>query len=199
MRKITFIDHYDSFSFNLIDWLALHAPGVAIDYCAFDDSEKMGFLQKKPTALVFSPGPKSPADAALSCELLRASMGKVPILGVCLGFQMLGLMAGGVIQRSSAPRHGLARDVTVTDHVGLFQNAPRQFSVAAYNSLTLAFPQIARDFVISAVCENGEPQAIEYRPQAAFPAFGVQFHPESFLNGDMSFIVRALLQALAFR
>lgn len=143
--------------------------------------------------MVFSPGPKSPADAPLSCELLKSSLGKVPVLGVCLGFQMLGLIAGARIQRSCTPRHGLTRDVRVTDKEGLLREAPAEFKAASYNSLSLDVTNLASDFVVSAVCENNEPQVIEYRPQQGIPALAVQFHPESFLNEDLSFIVRSFL------
>lgn len=192
MRKLTFIDHYDSFSFNLIDWLSLHAPDFAVDYCAFDDSEKMLFLQKKPTAFVFSPGPKSPADAPLSCELLKISLGKVPVLGVCLGFQIMGLVAGGSVRRSSAPRHGLTREIRVTERSGLLREAPERFKAASYNSLTLDCSAMMPQFIVSGVCESNEPQIIEYRPKKGLPALGVQFHPESFLNDDLRFLLRAV-------
>lgn len=108
---------------------------------------------------------------------------------------MLGLVAGGRIQHSRAPRHGLTRNVHVIHREGLLREAPSEFKAAAYNSLSLDATELAKDFVVTAVCENNEPQAIEYRPRQGLPALGVQFHPESFLNDDLSFILRQVLRS----
>lgn len=178
-KKLGFIDHYDSFSFNVIDWLKQGA--VEIDYAAFDDVNGLERIRRLGIPLVISPGPKHPLDAGPTLAFLAKSLGKVPILGICLGHQLLATAAGGLVVRAKSPFHGVARRVDVLDEKDLFSRFPPTFKAASYNSLTVS-PH-ADGFEVIACCEEGEVQAIRLKNLAA-PAFGVQFHPESFMSEE---------------
>src|SRR5688572_30515727 len=99
--RVALIDHYDSFTFNVLDWLAAGTPPLDVRYVAGDDAAALAALASAPCPLVLSPGPRAPADAPATLSLLQALLGKVPILGVCLGHQMLAHAAGAAVVRGS--------------------------------------------------------------------------------------------------
>ena len=115
-------------------------------------------------------------------------MGRVPILGVCLGHQMLGFVSGSRIIRSKSPRHGHVRKVSIVLPCDGLNNLPQQFMAAAYNSLVIDKNTLDRRFKVVATCENHEVQAIEYSPEDGFLSLGVQYHPESFLSEAQDFL-----------
>ena len=175
---VLFIDHYDSFSFNLIDWLQEALPESQIIRVPHDDLQAISkeLSTKKP--IVLSPGPKSPDEVDLSLRITHDFLGHVPILGVCLGHQILGRILGGKIVRSVAPFHGSRRKIVSKSESKVFFGKP--MSVATYNSLVVDRGSVDERFVAA---ENmfGEIEAIEFL-EGAFPAVGLQFHPESFLS-----------------
>lgn len=186
MQRVAYIDHYDSFTANLIDWLLESPRPIELEVVAFDDAEKMAWLNRATLPLVFSPGPKSPHEARASLALLQNKLGIAPIFGVCLGHQMLGVVLGGVIERSRHAFHGEDRPIFVRDQNGFLKGLPSEFRVGVYHSLIVNPERLNPDAVVSAIDAFGECQVLEYRPAKAWHALGVQFHPESFLTSDVS-------------
>lgn len=195
MEQLTLIDHYDSFTFNVIEWLTADST-MAVRRIAYDDDVAMAQLLRSPTPLVLSPGPKRPEDAAETVAIVRQLLGKVPIFGVCLGHQVLGWIAGASIDRCKAPFHGSARAIHTikvpasapgTGAGGnlvspLFRGCPDYFQAAVYHSLIVNGQQLTPPWRVAAVDDLDEVQAIERIVPGEAPAFGVQFHPESYLS-----------------
>lgn len=185
--RLALIDHYDSFTFNVIDWLE-RDPAVVCERVSFDDEAGMARLLAAPCPLVLSPGPKRPEDAASTLALLQKLLGNVPILGVCLGHQMLAHLAGARIVPAAAPFHGSTRKILPLTSSGLLAGLPLSgFHAALYNSLVVDEGSLPAPWVVTARCEQNEVQAIARLVPGRAPAFGIQFHPESFLseNADL--------------
>lgn len=203
--EIGFIDHYDSFSFNLVDWLktASNSSGtnksVSIRHVYCDDLPELNRLYLNGIPLVFSPGPNQPQNLPQSMDLLSKSLGRVPIFGVCLGFQMLGVHAGLPLRSAKQVFHGSHRAIQLElDHSlgsgALTRNEHFEGPIVAgvYNSLGFhvedsgllidpAWQVIAKD-------DFGNIQGLLWRSPAVQPgrfALGVQFHPESFLSSGV--------------
>ena len=134
--------------------------------------------------LVFSPGPKSPDEAPNSLRLLEMSMGQVPVLGVCLGHQMICRLMGGEVVRSAEPLHGLCREITCHDSNSKL-GFPKKFKAAAYNSLEVQATSIDPSLIYG-YCANGTVQVVATFLDTQWPTIGVQFPPESFLTDDLS-------------
>ena len=193
---VVLLDHYDSFSFNVLEWL--RALGLTPHCVPHDDQAAVAQLRLQPLPLVLSPGPKAPADYPATLDLVRASLGRVPVLGICLGHQMLAHVAGATVIRARAPRHGMTRTILPAAGIDTGLAPPgwlghlAPFRAATYHSLvvdpaTLPMRQpqlgdLSSGWRIDARCDEGEVQAISRLVPGEAPAFGVQFHPESFLS-----------------
>ena len=195
--KIAYIDHYDSFSYNLIDWIGKTSLSIDLELIPFDDELKIKKLFLKPQALLISPGPNSPAEAASTVALVRHYLGKVPILGVCLGHQILGQVLGYKIQKSVHPLHGGKKQILIDDNSTMLVGLKSPSSVASYHSLSLIADDPCSKSMVAAVCSRGEIMAIEYTAPDEFPALGVQFHPESFLSDCTMAIRNNWLESIA--
>ena len=195
--RVAFIDHYDSFSFNVIDWLVGTDCQIEVDYVAFDDQAKMRQLLDAPRPLVLSPGPTRPEDAVSTLQLTQNLLGKVPILGICLGHQLLAVASGGTVTRGSSPQHGSTRTLSLAPNAGLLAGMSERPLVGVYNSLIVLPHSQGPDWHINAVCELGEIQAMTRCVAGQAPAFGLQFHPESFLSEGSDVIRRNWLASLA--
>ncbi len=180
--EIALIDHYDSFTQNVMDWLHCDKNSYKIRRIQFDSEEGMKWAERHADAIVLSPGPKSPEDAKSTTDLVESRLGKVPILGICLGHQILGLHAGGNIKKCRDPWHGEKRRIKVTYQDGFFRDVPGDFGAAVYNSLTIDPTGFKKDWIVSAKDHHNEVQAIEYIAKGRAPAVGLQFHPESFMS-----------------
>jgi anthranilate synthase/aminodeoxychorismate synthase-like glutamine amidotransferase len=178
-----FIDHYDSFSFNVVDWLCGNDCEIRVRHIQFDDTEAMAAIVRNPLPVVISPGPRHPVYAESTMTVVEKLLGHVPILGICLGHQILGTLGGFPVVRSAEPFHGSALEISVLESGNLFTGLPSKFMAATYNSLIVgAADSFPADWRVAAVNTAGEIQALTWKMPGKFPAFGIQFHPESFLT-----------------
>ena len=175
------IDNYDSFTFNLVQYFAELGQEVKVLRNDEVTVEEIGAL--KPQYLVLSPGPCSPAEAGVCVPAIRAFIGQLPILGVCLGHQSIGAALGGRIVRAQRQMHGKASTLS-TDGQGLYQGLPEQFSVIRYHSLVIERESCPAELVVTSHSEDGEIMGVRHRALAGTttPLEGVQFHPESILS-----------------
>ncbi len=194
--RVALIDHYDSFTFNVIDWLTGLDGALTVDYLTCDDHAGIERLRANPCPLVVSPGPKRPEDADATLALVKDLLGKVPILGICLGHQILAIATGAMVVRAAAPHHGATRRLTMGREPGLLKGMASGLEVASYNSLTVDPSTLGTSWQINAICDQGEIQAMSRLVEGEAPAFGLQFHPESFLSQGAAVMRRNWLAAL---
>ena len=175
------IDNYDSFTFNLVQYFG--ELGAEVKVVRNDEITLEDIAALKPDQLVLSPGPCSPAEAGICVPAIQHFIGKLPILGVCLGHQSIGAALGGKIVRAERQMHGKASTIT-TDQRGVFKGLPKEFSVIRYHSLVIEQATCPAVLDISARSEDGEIMGVRHRELAgtATPLEGVQFHPESILS-----------------
>jgi anthranilate synthase component 2 len=175
------IDNYDSFTFNLVQYFGELGQEVAVH--RNDEITLEGIAALKPKYLVLSPGPCSPAEAGICVPAIREFIGKLPILGVCLGHQSIGAALGGKIIRAQQQMHGKASTLT-TDQQGVYADLPKQFSVIRYHSLVIERETCPKELVVTSTSEDGEIMGVRHHDLAGTsnPMEGVQFHPESILS-----------------
>ena len=173
---ILMIDNYDSFVFNVEQYLKEMTDDEVItvrnDAITIDDIKEMN-----PSKIIFSPGPKHPKDSGICLEILNNTdeLGNIPILGICLGHQAIGMNFGGEIKRLENPLHGKTSEITVlSENSVLFKNLPKKFKVMRYHSLYV--DDIPEDLEVTAKSEDGVAIAVEHKSKNIF---GIQFHPES--------------------
>ena len=169
------IDNYDSFTFNLVQYLGElgELPEVyRNDRITLDEIASM-----RPAHIVISPGPCTPAEAGISVELIRRFSGQIPILGVCLGHQSMAVAFGGRVLRAPRLMHGKTSPIH-HDGSGIFAGLPSPFTATRYHSLIVEEP-LPPELVRTAWTEEGELMGMRHREH---PTFGVQFHPESILT-----------------
>ena len=173
--KVLLLDNYDSFTYNLYDYLL--QTGVECDVYRNDALSLEGFESLDFQAIVLSPGPKRPADAGLMLPLIARSYQKVPILGICLGHQALGETFGARVVKARLPMHGKTSVIQHREHP-LFEGIPEFFEVMRYHSLVL---ESLEGTPLRSIAQSatGEIMALEH---TALPLLGVQFHPESILT-----------------
>ncbi|HEY6727455.1 MAG TPA: aminodeoxychorismate/anthranilate synthase component II [Polyangiaceae bacterium] len=173
-HRLLVLDNYDSFTFNLVQMFRRYELEIAV--VRSDKIDVAEVRRRAPDYIVISPGPKAPASAGISVELIRALHHAVPILGVCLGMQCINEAFGGVTVRAPLPVHGKTSHVTHTG-TGLFARVPSPFQVARYHSLAVS--RLNPELEISATSNDGVVMAIQHKSTRLS---GVQFHPESFLT-----------------
>jgi anthranilate synthase component 2 len=184
---ILLLDNYDSFTFNLAQYLGeLGAPPLVRrnDEITLDEIRAL-----HPERIVISPGPGRPEDAGITVELIRDMEQAVPVLGVCLGHQGIGLAFGGSIVRASAPMHGKVSSIE-HDGKGIFQGISTPFVAGRYHSLVIADP-VPPELEACARTADGTIMAVRHRTR---PVHGVQFHPESVLTGEGRQLLRNFLE-----
>jgi anthranilate synthase component 2 len=188
------IDNYDSFTFNLVQYLG--ELGEEVRVVRNDEITLEGIEQLKPARLVLSPGPCSPAEAGICIAAIRHFMGRLPILGVCLGHQSIGAALGGQIVRAPVPMHGKT-SVISHDGRGVYAGLPQRFSVIRYHSLVIEPETLPPGLVVSARTDDGIIMGVRHRELAgtASPLEGVQFHPESILSEHGHALLRNFVQA----
>jgi anthranilate synthase component II len=175
------IDNYDSFTFNLVQYFGELGEDVRV--FRNDEITLEGIAELKPDRLVLSPGPCSPAEAGICIPAIQAFMGKLPILGVCLGHQSIGAALGGKIVRAARQMHGKTSVIT-TDERGVYSGLPKQFTVTRYHSLTIEGATMPAALEVTSRADDDEIMGVRHRELAGTttPLEGVQFHPESILT-----------------
>jgi anthranilate synthase/aminodeoxychorismate synthase-like glutamine amidotransferase len=170
------IDNYDSFTYNLVQYLG--EMGVALAVHRNDAVTVEAVEALSPSAIVVSPGPGAPADSGISPEVIRRFAGRRPILGVCLGHQAIGEVFGGRIARAPRPIHGKTSRIH-HDGRGIFAGLPDPFEATRYHSLIVERGSVPDCLEVSAWTDDGLVMGLRHR---SAPVDGVQFHPESILT-----------------
>ncbi|MBP2019298.1 anthranilate synthase/aminodeoxychorismate synthase-like glutamine amidotransferase [Symbiobacterium terraclitae] len=173
---IVVIDNYDSFTYNLVQYLGELGAAQAVYRNDQVTVEQIAAMQ--PDAVVISPGPCTPDEAGISLELIRRLGPTTPILGVCLGHQAIGQAYGGRVLPAPALMHGKTSRIYHSG-TGLFAGLPNPFTAARYHSLIVDRASLPADLAVTAETEDGLVMAVQHR---VHPVYGVQFHPESILT-----------------
>ncbi len=184
---IVMIDNYDSFTYNLYQYLRMLGADVEVirnDRVTVDEIRSMG-----PEGIVISPGPGRPEDAGISVDLIKAFSGKIPVLGVCLGHQAIAVAFGGKVVRAAHLMHGKVSSVTA-DGLNLFQGIANPFQAMRYHSLAVAREALPSCLQVTAESEDGEVMGIRHREH---DTEGIQFHPESIMTPVGKRILRNFL------
>lgn len=176
--RVLVIDNYDSFTYNLVQYLQLLSADVAVrrnDQITLQDVKKAN-----PDAIVISPGPCTPKEAGISVDLIKEFYREIPILGVCLGHQSIGYAFGASIVRAKRLMHGKTSQIYHTGE-GIFEGLKNPFTAVRYHSLVIDKNTLPEFLKITAWSEDEEIMGIQH---VEYPLFGVQFHPESVLSEE---------------
>ncbi len=178
--RLLMIDNYDSFTYNLVQYFG--ELGADVGVFRNDEITLQEMADWQPDRLVVSPGPCTPLEAGISVAAIRHFMGKLPILGVCLGHQSIGAALGGRIVRAQRLMHGKTSRID-TNGQGVFKGLPQQFTVNRYHSLAIERDSCPQELEITAWTDDGEIMGVRHRGlEPAVRMEGVQFHPESILT-----------------
>lgn len=183
---ILVIDNYDSFTYNLVqlvEYMGYPCEVFYNDKITIDE-----ILKKRPEKIIISPGPGTPKDAGISKEVIKRFYKSIPILGVCLGHQCIGVNFDAELNHAKNIMHGKTSDITHNDE-NLFKGLPSPLRVARYHSLAL--DKVKEPLSVTARSDDGTVMAIEHKE---YPLYGVQFHPESFLTAFGERIMRNFLK-----
>lgn len=173
---ILMIDNYDSFTYNLVQYLKQMGEAVAVrrnDAVGVDEIDRMA-----PAAIVISPGPGRPESAGVSLETIRRFSGKIPILGVCLGHQSIAHAFGGQVTFAQRLMHGKTSAITA-DGKGIFDGIKKAFQAMRYHSLAVEKKSLPDCLEVTATADDGEIMGIRHRDHVTE---GIQFHPESIMT-----------------
>ena len=173
---LLFIDNYDSFTYNIVQYLGQLGQEVAVYRNDEIDCEEIERL--KPQYLVVGPGPCTPTDAGISIQAIQRFAGKVPILGVCLGHQSIGAAFGGKVVRAKRLMHGKISPV-MHKNIGIFKDLPNPVNCVRYHSLAIERETLPECLIITAETEDNEIMGVRHQN---LPIEGVQFHPEALLT-----------------
>ena len=175
---ILMIDNFDSFTYNLVQYLG--EMGCDLEVRRNDEISIEEIREMAPEKIIISPGPCSPAEAGVSVEVIREFGGQLPILGVCLGHQAIGAALGGRIVRAQSLMHGKTSPIS-HDGAGVFQNLPSPFEGTRYHSLVIEQESLPPELEVTARTPDGEIMGVRHK---SWKLEGVQFHPESILTGE---------------
>ena len=185
---ILVIDNYDSFTYNLVQYLGELGAELLVrrnNEVSLDDIARM-----KPAKVLISPGPGRPESAGVSLDVIRTMGAHTPILGVCLGHQAIGLAYGGIVCRATTPMHGKT-SMVVHDGKGIFAGMTEPFEAGRYHSLVISPERLPAELEVAArTSEDGTIMAVRHRTH---PVHGVQFHPESVLTSEGRRMLRNFL------
>ncbi|MEP9367239.1 aminodeoxychorismate/anthranilate synthase component II [Xanthobacter sp. VNH20] len=188
MTAVTLIDNYDSFTYNLVHYLGELGANVTVhrnDALSVED-----VLAEKPDAIVISPGPCTPTEAGICCDLIARASTQVPLFGVCLGHQAIGQVFGGDVVRAPIPMHGKMSQI---HHEGrsVFRGLNHSFLATRYHSLIVEQNTLPDALEVTARTEDGLIMGLAHR---TLPVHGVQFHPESIASENGHALLRNFLE-----
>jgi anthranilate synthase/aminodeoxychorismate synthase-like glutamine amidotransferase len=185
---ILMIDNYDSFTYNLVQYLGILGADVKVrrnDHISLEEIEDMG-----PERLVISPGPGVPESAGIIIPIIKSFYRHMPILGVCLGHQAVGVSFGGRVIRAARLMHGKVSQIS-HDKQGVFRDVPDPFTATRYHSLAVDGKSLPDCLEVSARAEDGEIMGLRHQE---YPVHGIQFHPESILTEEGMHILENFLK-----
>jgi anthranilate synthase/aminodeoxychorismate synthase-like glutamine amidotransferase len=186
---ILMVDNYDSFTYNLVQYLG--ELGAEVEVRRNDAITLAEIAERKPRGIVISPGPCTPKEAGISVPLIERFAGEIPILGVCLGHQAIGAVFGGQVVRAGVPMHG---KTSLIEHNGrgVFSGISESFAASRYHSLVVAEEGLPDDLEVTA--RTRDDRIIMGLRHRRWPVHGVQFHPESILTGEGHKLLRNFLE-----
>ena len=173
MKKIILIDNYDSFTFNLYHYLS--SLKVKVDVIRNDQITSNQILKKKYNKIVISPGPGNPDQSGNCLKIVKSLYKKIPILGVCLGHQIIGQVFGSKIIQAKKLMHGKTSKI-ISKKVGILRNLPKSFEATRYHSLIIEKKSLSKHLEITAESKDGLVMGVQHKK---YDVHGVQFHPES--------------------
>jgi len=183
------IDNYDSFTYNLVQYLGELGATIRVRRNNAVTIDEIGAMA--PDQIVISPGPGRPENAGVSVDVIRRFGPTTPILGVCLGHQAIGVVYGGIVCRAQAPMHGKTSTV-VHDGKGVFAGIGAPFVAGRYHSLVIASDSVPQALEVAARTKDDDTiMAVRHR---MYPVHGVQFHPESVLTDEGRRLLRNFLE-----
>ena len=191
VTRVLMIDNYDSFTYNLVQYLG--ELGAELEVRRNDAIDVAGARALAPAAIVISPGPCTPKEAGISVRMLREMAGKVPMLGVCLGHQCIGEAFGARVVRAERLMHGKTSPI-LHDGRGVFAGLPNPFDAMRYHSLLVAADSIPSCLEVSARTAEGEVMGLRHR---TLPIEGIQFHPESIGTPEGKRLLASFLRMVA--
>ena len=195
---LVLIDNYDSFTWNLVHCIGVLSPSTQVRVIRNEELSVGDILSLDPSHIVISPGPCTPVETGVCRDLVREASGQVPILGVCLGHQVIGDVHGMTVQQHDRPMHGKTSKVE-HDGRGVFAGVESPIEVMRYHSLIVRRETVTPDFEISAWTQEDEVMALRWKGGSpdgpGRPMVGLQFHPESFMSPAGPSLVANFLQS----
>ncbi len=173
MKKIILIDNYDSFTFNLYHYIS--SLKVHVDVIRNDQITSNQILKRRYNKIVISPGPGNPNQSGNCLKIVKSLYKKIPILGVCLGHQIIGQVFGSKIVQAKRLMHGKTSKI-ISKKLGILKNLPKSFEATRYHSLIIDKKSLSKHLEITAESEDGLIMAVQHKN---YDVHGVQFHPES--------------------
>ena len=173
MKKLILIDNYDSFTFNLYHYLS--SLKIKVDVVRNDQITSNQILKRKYNKIVISPGPGNPDQSGNCLKIVKTLYKKIPILGVCLGHQIIGQVFGSKIVQAKKLMHGKTSEI-ISKKVGILKNLPKSFKATRYHSLIIDKKTLSKHLEITAESKDGLIMGIQHKE---YDVHGVQFHPES--------------------
>jgi anthranilate synthase component 2 len=191
MTTVTLIDNYDSFTWNL--WHYFGQLGCEVTVHRNDAVTADQVMAGEPDAIVLSPGPCTPKDAGICCDLIEKATGKIPLFGVCLGHQAIGQVFGGEVTRLAVPMHGKVSEIN-HEGGGVFRGINGPFQATRYHSLIIERDSVPDNLAVTAETADGVVMGLSHR---SAPTHGVQFHPESIASEHGHRILQNFLEIAA--
>jgi len=185
---ILIIDNYDSFTYNLYQYVGEMDPDIEV--FRNDAITPEAIRNKQPSRIIISPGPGYPKDAGVSLAVIRELGRDIPILGVCLGHQAIGEAYGGKVVRAKELMHGKASEVDLLEQEYLYKGLPGRIIAGRYHSLIVEKESLPKSLIVTALTQQGEIMGFRHQEH---PVHGIQFHPESILTPDGKAILRNFL------